>query len=296
MTSERTRRLGGWAFVCLALVALLTAVRISGRDVPGTAAPVPPVPPPPAGSCLSLAGGLPTVLSCDERHSAEVIAAWPVGLADQSTRCRWDNRQGVLGTVSALGPAVDDWRPPPYSTFDHLVSGGGPTGWTACVQQAIATADPVGVVVHRGSLLGATSIADYPSALRACYWQTSAKAAAHPVDCTQPHDAELLAVSNRPQAPDNGCAALAADLIGSSEVFEGPQPLMVGDLNLAATGRIVIDVENGRMQRHTQPFLTGAFYPAPPLANCAIRAQPGKWLMASVVGLGDAPLPYGGPG
>ncbi|WP_029135206.1 hypothetical protein [Nakamurella lactea] len=290
MTSEAMRRLGGWVFVCLALVALLTAVRISGRDVPGAAVAVPPVSPPPAGTCLNLAGSQATVLPCDQRHSAEVIGAWPVGLAGQDSPCRWDDRQSVLGAVG------EDWRPPPYSTFDHLVDGGGPTGWTACVQQAIATADPVGVVVHRGSLLSAASVADYPVSLRACYWQTAAKAAAHPVDCTQPHDAELLAVSNRPQTADNGCAALAVDLIGSAKVFDGPEPLTVGDLNLAATGRIVIDVENGRMDRHTQPFLTGAAFPAPPLSNCAVRVQPGKWLMTSVVGLGDAPLPYGGPG
>lgn len=292
--------------IALAVLALLVANRVSGRNLPGQATAVPPIPVPAAGDCVRfedpsgvLVAGVsvvdPVIVPCSEEHHAAVMQAWRGDPADHQKGI--DPTSGC-GQMLFVNPG-SDWAMPPLSTDSQLVDVGGPIGWSGCLAAPV-DADH-SVTLYSGSLADLGSVAELPVALRYCFGHRESgdsgpvsPAPYEPtypgyerVPCTFPHSWELIGVKPG-DADSDGCRELATTLVGSAAPFAvhpalqvqvlidySPTAFTVAVDPSTAVGQVDL-VEGPRTAQH-----------------CAVGAPAGRLLTDSVVGLGNRPLPLG---
>lgn len=298
------RRILGGAVVALAVLALPVVNRVSGRDLPGQATAVPPIPVPAAGACVRfedprsvLVAGVsvvdPVVVRCSEEHHAEVMQAWRADPADHQT--------GV-DPAGGCGPMLfansgSDWAMPPLSTDSQLVDVGGPIGWSGCLVAPV-DADH-SVTSYSGAMADLGSVAELPVALRYCFGHRESGdsgpvspapfESTYPgyerVPCTFPHSWELIGVKPG-DADSDGCRELATTLVRSAAPFAADPALQV---------QVLVDYSPITYTVAVDPAAAGqADLAEIPVGahSCAVGAPAGRLLTDSVIGLGDRPLPW----
>lgn len=220
---RRGRVLAGLAVLALAAATLLAVDGVSAHRIAGTAEATSWPAPPPAGSCLDLAGGQVAAVPCTEVHDAEVTKAYgaldPV-LAASPTASLYascsDAARSYVGAGAAgpaplsaggkpedpgpsmFGPGVDAF-PSPSTTgtpeFTRFPLAYTPTVVQAPADQrvgdrgwAVCVIQPEIPAIYVGTVRGAT-LAHAPDAYRTCWGD---EGAAEPVTCTRPHEFETL--------------------------------------------------------------------------------------------------------
>jgi len=197
MTGERAagRRLVGALVLVLVLAGLVLSNRVSATRVAGTPVAVWPQPPP-VGSCVSTRSGV-AVVPCDERHDAEVTAAYgplePM-VTDTARDPMYDPcdaaAKDYLGADAAGGaevPGTDGWRTAGLAYSVEPMTAppdqrAGAYAWQVCLIRPAVPAR------YSGTVRGATTH-QAPAAYRTCL-----DAGGWRVSCDQPHSAELLAI------------------------------------------------------------------------------------------------------
>ena len=235
MAGERAggRRLVGALVLVLVLGGLVVSNRASATRVTGT--PVATWPqPPPVGSCVDTRGGF-AVVPCDERHDAEVTAAYgPLDpmVTDTARDPMYDPcdaaAKDYLGADAAGGTAVPGahgWRTvglayavePMTAPPDQRA---GAYAWQVCLVHPAVPAR------YAGTVSGAT-VEHAPAAYRTCLDVDGAA-----VSCTRPHAGELLAVgvsSSRPLSAFDRRALATAMGRTPSDSSDGTGPPAVID-------------------------------------------------------------------
>jgi len=274
------RRLLGAVLVLAVVLGVPIAGRRDGQRVVGTAVLARTVVVPAVGDCLAaLTGPTPTLVpmvvepsaavvdgssamfaGCGGTHLGEVAALRrdPPG-PDQATRtsgaARWCTDVGVTYREHLRWQAAaagGEWTPAVVQRFLAVVSGPGADGWAVCVVLA------PGLEPYRGSYLGSLADTAAPAPFGSC---RSGDLPEQQVSCQLPHREQLLGTAPSGVTPtDAGCRALAARLTAMSDP--------------TGSGRLAVGVVG-----------TGA------AATCRVRVAGPERLTATLLGLGDAPLP-----
>lgn len=271
------RLIGSWLIV-LTAVALLLVSRISGRDIDGAATTVPPLPVPAAGSCLvqepPATAGQPVAadpVPCAAAHTAEVQASWAANdpAAPEQDQC-------PVAEFQYADTANEIWSAPTLVYSSVLLRVGGPIGWVACVTMPASDLKAAsGQSAHplrwTGPVAGFADVSKRPIQLRACYLAAVAdRLQVARADCRTAHASERL--GNRyvsdPRGIQQSCAQLAHRLVGSDRPF--------------ADGALVAVAEpNNTVNPSGHDYY------------CSIVSGTSRPLVDSVMGLGDAPVPFG---
>lgn len=271
--SQAERRAVGAAVIVAALLPLLVLNRVNGPDVPGRALAIPPIPPPAAGACLLHSGAFDAVeIPCAQPHTAEVIRSWPAAGVPVVNGGAWRVACPTGMTIPSAEPDAVNWTAtaPPVAT--SILRGGGPVlGWAACARYPSPPFRPDLALHYRGTLApdeqGRATVT-----VGNCF-----RADGQQIDCTLPHPVERLG-EFRPRAgglPVDTCLDFARRTVDSSAAFG------VAGL-LAVQGR----------DPTRRPGDDRSGLPVPTL-TCEVHAPTDRALVGTVVGLGDAPLPFG---
>lgn len=283
------RRLTG--LVALAAAVLLIVGVAAGHrpQVTGTAAALPPDPPPQVGQCVVQpfpaidvggpgVGPLDTVIEvggCDEPHHGEVIVVvdltGALRMADSDECAAGPDPYRFLGVDAR---AVDTWVAAPDI---HLVSvtpdarqAAAGQQWVACVVGTRAGSAP-----YLGSLRDAYVLGAPPSAVGSCSVDDEPLTSAR-VACTAPHRAELFARYRvRDTAPDDAilersCLALVTAWTGIPDVGA------VAGLDVSVSRESPLAPDTGR----------GG------LVACAVAVDGDRLLTGSLLSVGSGPLPW----
>lgn len=273
------RPVTGFVVLVLAVVAVVVLSGLSPTLVAGQGAAGPSAVIPQAGACVSWATPtarrtLPVpdgveVVDCARVHQAEVTAAWRIGRTPSSGELEQQCRESITsgGWTTTTGWGAISARP--RATF--VRSGTGLLDWFACVRTAVS----VGPRPFQLSLVGPlpdpstgrpVELAVPSATLRWCL-----DAGERSVACDRPHAGERIGAFVLPPGegavPD--CRDYARGQVGAafdaglrSQVSAGPEASFDA----------------------TESWSGSVFF-------CDVRPPDGRQLGASVVGLGDAPLP-----
>ena len=281
------RRLIGVLALLLAAVALLVVRAAENPGLPGSAAPVALPGPPPVGSCLVVDTTV-TVVECAEPHDAEVTAGTTID--DQAPSRSFCD----AAAADYLPPIItgDGWQVPVDVQTAVLPAPEGQRsadrGWRAC------TVRPESSERFTGSLRGMTLATFRDDVFGSC----PAPSRSDRIPCSAAHPTELLGTTNLayPDAQptgayfgiDNSAAALpdavGADLDHRCRTLAAT---LTGNPDPTYGGRLTVRLEVDTVVPTDVPGTLQV------CVSCAVDAPPGRWLTASVIGLGTAPLPLG---
>lgn len=278
MSGALDRRLIGSWLIVLAAVALLVVSRLSGRDIDGAATAVPPLPVPAAGSCLvqepatvdgQLAAADP--VPCAAAHTAEVQTSWAANdpAAPEQDQC-------PVADFQYADTENEIWSAPTLVYSSVLLRVGGPIGWVACITMPAsdlksASGPSAHALRWTGPVAGFADVSKRPIELRACYLAAATdRVLLARADCRTAHASERL--GNRyvsdPRGILQSCAQLAHRLVGSDRPFADGSLLAIAEPDNTVNP-------------------SGHDY------YCSIVSGTSRPLVDSVMGLGDAAVPFG---
>ncbi len=287
--------MAGLIVLLLAALASVAVPRILQPGLAGVPAAAPLPPPPAVGTCMAVAERTRTIVPCSHPHHLEITATWPAD--DPTSPVRGDRdtcaKAGDEYTGVNADPNAALWSPAtirPDTARIRAPRGerAGQRGWVAC------TIQPWTYEHYVGSIRATGPGRSRPAAYGSCaIWGA-------PATCTKAHDAELLGVTTgfipdapgtdvlrKPAVPDSliaeltgYCGDLARQLTGAAD------PTYAGQLEISLlpdAWRGTNDVFEGS----TSTDYPGIYY----FGSCLLHAPEGL-LVGSVVGLGDAPVPF----
>ncbi len=270
---EAERRGVGAAAIVAALLALLVANRMSGPDVRGRALALPPLPPPASSACLVHSGAFDAVeVPCAQPHTAEVIRSWPAGGVPVVNGGAWRVACPTGMTIPSAEPDAVNWTATAPPVANSILRGGGPVlGWAACARYPSPTFRPDLALHYRGKLTP-DEHGQATATVGNCF-----RAGGQQIDCAFPHPVERLGefLPSAGLLPVDTCLDFARRTVGSGARF-------------SAAG--LLAVQGSDPTRHPGDDRSGS-----PIAmlTCEVHAPADRALVGTVVGLGDAPLPFG---
>lgn len=271
-------RLIGISLLVVAAVALLVVNRFSGRDVPGQATGLPPIPPPAAGACLIRADvGAPVEVPCTDPHTAEVIQSWNI-----SRRIGAESGCPPGGVTSGVFAFGDSWEPATPSMAISTIWFGGPIGWAACVRMPVMEKNQNTPLRYFGRLTEIGSDSERAAIVGRCFAgritdEPGSDAYPNQVDCTDPHATQRLGIflpTRRYDEPGQSCRQFAEQTIGPAA--GGSDGLQIAEHTDRSKGSFDVSAEQQTIFAIT----------------CDVQTAPGRQLVGSVVGLGDGPIPF----
>ena len=267
----------------LAVIAMLAPRALSS----GTAGRASAAEPPRVGDCLTAAAL--SVVPCTDPHAWEVSARW---LADDPAAAgtgKYCRRQAGDLVSAVPAPVVGTWSIPTNFESSLLAAPAGAGGWLICALRPATHENYV------GSFIGVADIADRPHVFGTCY---DASLSGPPTSCQRPHASELLATlsgeftdfilpsdtsgdtTGDHLVPGVTAAMLAAECDQLAAVLtDSADPTRGGQLEIAFSEAVVSSDSKYPTTRQFQ-------------ASCAMRSSPNRLLADSVVGLGDAAVPF----
>ena len=281
------RRLIGALILLVAAVTVIAVPGLLRPGVAGTAFPAPIPPPPSPASCVVLrAGGTVVPADCALAHDGEVVAVWRASdAAIAGVTAETCAQLGSLSVVPRYTQDVAGWQASPVASVSLVVRAPAAlqdtaNDWAACVVTA-------GGPQFSGSLTEVFGLDAVPDVFRRC------SAGPRPSACALPHHAERIAGTD---------GSLTDDYTGGSpdgRVFKVQLSLQQSCEAVAATvtgvrdptygGRLAVEVVVDSTDSYKDPtswYGTSFRYQA----GCVLRTTAGL-LTASLVGLGDDPLP-----
>ncbi len=274
-------RVTGVVVLALAIVLVVVVAIVRGRQVAGTARPIPPPPPPAVGACLSQGREL---FDCAAPHRWEVVAAWSADDPRRRAEATTDACEQRADTYSGIATArtVGAWTARVTVVAAVLDApadqrAGPDRGWTVCAVQ------PAWVDQRTGSIGGAHSVGDIPDLFGLCLDYIVATGG---TDCLGPHDVQVLG------SWDDQAAERAMDA-GAATLQQLPQDLQTAAarscLAFASTMTGATDPTYGGRLDYMVVLQQGGNGHSE--LNCLATPTGGRVLIGSITALGNRSVP-----